>query len=447
MMDGLYVIYGAVIIIAIVTYQSVRLYRRRIPRAEGRCPASLQTRSIRIVFVLLYIILHVLLTAFHIYSNKSIHQVPGVVANRIGCLALANIPILIFLAMRNSVLNFAGFSYLDLRFYHIVIGWGVGFMTLLHAAIWTWQLKYNGSYANEWSEQYFIFGVVASFALAIIFGLTLLRKRQFEAFYITHVVFSAVFLAGVFYHWQPLSVWVYVAAGIWIFERLVRMIRLRLVTARVTLQDDAVLLDVDARCGPGQHFYVTFLSVRCWESHPFTPIRERSLRFIVRQQQGVTRSLYENLKESGVSSTRLWLQGPYDSNSDVSGNTWLFAAGSGISHIMSLLPINGNVSLFWVVKRTEQLKWLEGFEDLLAETNVRIFVTTVGKNDLPLEGELFQHVTYQRPDMSLLIHEAIRKVEAPPSNVICCGPFRFNEQVARSIKSLDVSPHLHVINQ
>ncbi|RCK64866.1 putative ferric reductase transmembrane component [Candida viswanathii] len=85
-------------------------------------------------------------------------------------------------------------------------------------------------YTEEAKETYFSWGIIATIASGLIMIQTMLffRRNWYEMFVFIHVVMVAIFICGTWIHVEDLGyIWfVYPAAAVWYFDRLVRIVRL-----------------------------------------------------------------------------------------------------------------------------------------------------------------------------------------------------------------------------
>jgi hypothetical protein len=110
-----------------------------------------------------------------------------------------------------------------------------------------------------------------------VFGLKWLRRRSYEIFLALHVIGAALILAGTWYHRPITQSWVYAAVGIWVAERVLRLlhhfislhgrrifVRAPVIKAKASVVAGAIKLAVPARglrWAPGQHCYISFWCV------------------------------------------------------------------------------------------------------------------------------------------------------------------------------------------
>ncbi|KAJ6781227.1 hypothetical protein PWT90_05090 [Aphanocladium album] len=211
------------------------------------------------------------------------------VGNRLGVLSFANLPLLILFAGRNNMIlwvtNWSRTTFLFIHRYIAFIAMGEA---VAHAVIF---MYINGTelpsedFMGLLRKPYWIGGCIAtlSFLILVITAVHSFRKRFYELFVVIHLLFTALVLAGCYVHnftrfgtQRGHEIWLYIASGIWGFDRLVRALRYLsrgVRTAYISnIDEDYVRVDIPGVRARG-HIYVHFLAIskwRLWESHPFS---------------------------------------------------------------------------------------------------------------------------------------------------------------------------------
>lgn len=109
-----------------------------------------------------------------------------------------------------------------------------------------------------------------------------IRQKIYNIFLVSHFILAFVALIGCYYHiyhrynlQYGYETWIYIAFGIWAFDRIARLARLArngLRTAEIAVIDeDYIRVDIPGVVAQG-HAYLYFMmpSWRTWESHPFS---------------------------------------------------------------------------------------------------------------------------------------------------------------------------------
>lgn len=254
-------------------------------------------------------------------------------------------------------------------------------------------------------------------SLLVGFSVVYLRVRFYDLFLLLHIGLALITLVTVFYHTIIFADHLYdgflwPCVGFWVFDRMVRLMRvaavwIRAPTGKALLEydeaADIIRMDVTTilekwENRAGSHFFVytpaTFLP---WESHPFTLVisppgdgkEDRSIAsssssagmaekhigrasegpptsydarysFIVRPQEGFTKRLKAKATKTGPASTTVLLEGPYSSPHRLTGfdDVLMIIGGSGISvaiaHIYKLLAESPytRIELIWVARES-----------------------------------------------------------------------------------------------
>jgi hypothetical protein len=220
------------------------------------------------------------------YASKH-DEILTYVANRTGVLSFANIPLLVLYTGRNNFLLWlTDWSHSTFLLLHRWVAFICTVEACLHSVLYLQIYVANNEHSTESKLPYWVWGVVATLALAILIPSSTwpIRKRFYELFVAWHVILAFFALLGCYWHiylrfahqWGY-ETWIYMAFGIWAFERVFRLLRLArhgIRRAHVTVLDDEYLkVEVPGVHAQG-HVYVYFptLTWRVWENHPFSAI-------------------------------------------------------------------------------------------------------------------------------------------------------------------------------
>ena len=209
---------------------------------------------------------------------------------RTGNFAYIMSPLIFLFAGRNNILlwltNWSRSTFLVL---HRWIARVFAVQAILHSLLAVALYKAEGTYDEEVSAPYWIWGIVATVACVLLtFGSGLyVRNLTYEFFLITHIVLSVILIIGCWYHAYDLykflggvEDWIYAMVAVWIFDRLARVTRIIIIGPRratvVELGEGYIRIDIPRvrwGCEPGKHVYVYFPTLhllRPWENHPFS---------------------------------------------------------------------------------------------------------------------------------------------------------------------------------
>lgn len=334
----------------------------------------------------------------HSYRYVS-HHAPGFVqkattlqfiANRTGFLAFASVPLTFMLVARVGVVQIVILSYHQLNFLHRWVGWTVLILSWVHAVLWTVEMGLHshiegGYLATRWHKRYWIGGCFAILFLSYVtlhsFP-TIRRLTGYEFFRITHKLGAILFLIGCWVHWPEAFQWIAGALAIYLFDKLWKyswyVVKYRKAGGKTTLCGK-VSTDADGasvaiitisntgigRWQPGQHVYLSCITLGEWQSHPFsvanTGQNTNEMLLIVREKSGMTRKLLDHLS-STTEPVTVMLDGPFGFfryDYLFNSNILLIVGGTGISFALSVLDYfskqdrdrYATVKLVWYIRR------------------------------------------------------------------------------------------------
>ncbi|EWC44433.1 hypothetical protein DRE_06801 [Drechslerella stenobrocha 248] len=223
----------------------------------------------------------------------------------------------------------------------------------------------------------------------------------------------------------PQLPYIILATCFWGFDRLIRFVRIfyRNISTKHMTRVKVEALDGEAsritfelarpwKFKPGQHVYIYLPTVSYWQSHPFslawssniskqeTPSKLQTegyvvgnlpidaekaivagpfatqMSLLVARREGMTKNLWDkaNAAPNRTITLRGFVEGPYGGMHQLEsyGTTLLFAGGIGITHQLGYVRqliekysegacVTRRISLIWVVKTTDQVKWIEPY--------------------------------------------------------------------------------------
>ncbi|KAI1374516.1 ferric-chelate reductase [Hypoxylon crocopeplum] len=224
----------------------------------------------------------------HAWYTSLNKEVTNYVSNRLGLLSFANLPLVVLYAGRNNVLLLlTNWSHTTFLLLHRWIAFICMLQAVLHSAIYLQVYTHFTGYDYESDSQlpYWYWGIIGTLALAILIPASIqpLRQRFYQIFHAIHIAFSILALIGCYLHiyyrfnrqWGY-ETWVYIAVGVWVFDRLVRIartVRGGIKRAYVTpIDDEYFRVDIPGITATG-HVYLHFPTIstwRIWENHPFS---------------------------------------------------------------------------------------------------------------------------------------------------------------------------------
>ena len=215
------------------------------------------------------------------------------IANRTGVIAFALLPLVILFASRNNFLLWiTNWSHATYLLFHRHVARIFMMHCTVHSIVEIKLYRSQGVYVEEMKLRYWIWGVVATVAACalVIFSVRLFRGMNYEIFLILHIVLAVLLLVGCWYHVGLLfkrkwgyEYWLYIAFGVWGFDRGLRLLRLaRNGVLRAEMQELGTsgvvrvdILNVHWSPSPGQHAYISWPGLswwRAWQNHPFSVI-------------------------------------------------------------------------------------------------------------------------------------------------------------------------------
>ncbi|CAH7685849.1 hypothetical protein PPACK8108_LOCUS20441 [Phakopsora pachyrhizi] len=193
---------------------------------------------------------------------------------RFGFLAIANLPVLILLSMKNTPLAIVPLAYHQLNYLHRFSAFVFILLSSIHGIL---MIKL-GLQAKVTLKLVHYTGVVMFSALFIILfsSLNFIRRRFYTTFYIIHVVGYITVFVGAYYHGQALRPYVLSAIILHLSSSLWQVLKWKKVTASLTaLPGKFIKVEISGlKTGwiVGQHVRVRMMGrkLQAIQSHPFT---------------------------------------------------------------------------------------------------------------------------------------------------------------------------------
>ncbi|KAF7561286.1 hypothetical protein G7046_g2853 [Stylonectria norvegica] len=352
------------------------------------------------VIILLYLAINVIVTFTNNDNNN--FNLHANIAARTGWMAIGNLLIVVFLALKNTPLAFlTAWSYERLNVLHRVSGYTTICFVIVHASSYSsyFATQHRLSRLTEIDEVYGMVAGVSFLILGIAGGL--IRRWWYELFYYIHVAFwmLAIIMTGL--HQPELSKKIIyvtcVAAGIWVLDRLVRLARLIINSAnnsvsltplpnggtRVTLTKPPI------RASAGQHCFLWVPRIRCAEMHPFTIAAADPVEFVVASHDGFTRALHQHAQDHPGEPLKASVEGAYGAFPDpmTHDKVVLVAGGSGASFAfgvaLDMLKKMGSedkksIQFVWMIRHQSYSSWFgEHLKTLQSDSHisVQVYVT------------------------------------------------------------------------
>ncbi|KAJ5177779.1 FAD-binding 8 [Penicillium coprophilum] len=371
---------------------------------QARCFLSTSTRGLRTDRSILYII-YWAINLILALTNVDLTNL-NFVAKRFGWISVANLVLLVFLALKNTPLApLTATSYEKLRPLHKVAGYTCIFTSVLHGIVYLAAWSETGD-LYEMEETSNFAGAIAGFAMVIIgfSTITYFMRGYYELFYMLHIVMFILIMITVGMHrpkFKTSSVIIVIfTACLWFMDRIIRGAKIvwnfygnsLTVTA---LPNNALRVKLSRRmhCRPGSHAFLWVPAIRWIESHPFTLVSSNPSEFVIRVYDGFTRDLYKAAQQSPGKSLRCSVDGAYGQvpNFKVFEKVILVAGGSGASFTfaiaLDLIATSSktvkSIDFIWVVRNQESLEWYaQELKQLQSHPEVKLFIHVTGQASL-----------------------------------------------------------------
>ncbi|ORY28146.1 ferric reductase like transmembrane component-domain-containing protein [Naematelia encephala] len=382
------------------------------------------------VLIFIYVLINIVFccAAYDIFSENlywpqdNADQIARYLADRTAILSFYNLPLLWVLAGRNDIILWVtGWSYTSANLFHRWVARMTVVEAIIHSAAWTWiEREYL---AEEFAEQYWATGVFATVCMCLLlpFSILPLRQRWYEIFLLIHIVLGIAVLVLLWYHVKIMdgdyNAWIWACVAIWGFDRVLRLIRVVVLSFHVTKGANAIVTlgqhglmrisvttGIQLRPKPGQYYFLySPRTLTPWENHPFTLASwtnetntntsksktQSRLEFLIAPRFGATSKLYRQVARSGgILESTILLDGPYGSqhdNLETFDSILFVAGGSGISAILPYLShiiasdsfSKKSITVIWAIRQVEYAS------DIL-ENELKEFIKTCDSNQRSL---------------------------------------------------------------
>lgn len=422
----------------------------------GLTPDTLETILISIMFI--YTILTNFILGFSYYQGDTTFKTAQAGYSRYygdrSCILLSyKLPLLFIFPGRNNFIQaITRWHYSRFVTFHKWLARIVVMEVIVHScamASQTYALKNVTRIHTDW----YIYGIVSTVCCGFIILCALypIRKIAYDVFKVVHVVLIVMMIWTAFLHAksQGYEAFYWACIAIWIFEYLVRAIRivtcggLKKVTVQY-YQDGTLKLSVPTSYGlsnakPGSHAFIYFMGKQFFQSHCFTicPSVENSneINFFCRVKKGITSDIAKLCTEKPITLNVL-IEGVYGvSNAYQHFDKSVFVtAGTGVvgpfGHALKLAEAGKSISFYWSVRTLESAEWFKDHLSLLKSKGAEVTVhvsqhdttstTSSSDNDQSSEKHLsdtesvkadFAEIKPGRMDIDSLIDSEISSIQ------------------------------------
>ncbi|OJT07995.1 Ferric reductase transmembrane component 4 [Trametes pubescens] len=288
-----------------------------------------------------------------------VNLVPKYWGAKAGLLGAAQLPLAVFLALKNNPVTWlTGLGHEKLILMHRIVSRCIFVLTWIHFVG-----EYYRAPRKLLSAGWKVAGLIGGVAQTIttIFGIKQIRHAYYELFYSSHVVLILTLIITIHVHCIPMESEQYVwpCYIIWGADRLLRGSRyvlfnliLRPKNRKALIEDigsDGLRVTLKRRIPggwkAGQHVFLAFPGLDI-QSHPFTIGKvyekeeggdEAEMQFIIRAQGGQTRMLMERAMPTGRCELNALFDGPYGHPEDIRAfTTCIFiAGGTGVTYTVA----------------------------------------------------------------------------------------------------------------
>jgi predicted ferric reductase len=442
------------------------------------------------------------------------------IRGRSGTLSVVNmVPLIIFAGRNNPLIGLLNISFDTYNLLHRWMGRISVIEVIIHFIAWLVVQVADDGWAGVQHkilhDRFISSGTVGVVAMAIILVLAFspVRHAFYETFLNTHIILALIAFVCTWVHCisatveggLPQTPWILAIMALWIAERAARMLRLAYSNWSSRGFTEAIVEAVPGEAcrvtmhlprfvnvQPGQHAYLRFAGVNCWENHPFSiawfehthrdddvlPTSEKdkprhprqatgtTVSFIIGAHTGFTRKLYNKARQSAQGRAiqmRAAFEGPYAGHHsmDSYGHCVLFAGATGITHQISYLrhliagynagtAATRRVTLVWIVRDYEVLEWARPWMDTILRMpnrkeilQIRLFVTRPKAASQVVSNSTTVQMFPGRPNIPMLLAKEVGE-QMGAMCVSVCGPGGLADDVRDAVRK--VQAHRTVVD-
>ncbi|KAJ3497971.1 hypothetical protein NLJ89_g10279 [Agrocybe chaxingu] len=155
---------------------------------------------------------------------------------RTGWIAVAQMPLVYAFAQKNNVLgSLLGYGYEKLNFLHRFAGRMVIIAANIHSLHYFFKWSLEGTFKQSMKRPNAIWGLIALLCLDALafFSTAYWRKKAYNLFLSTHVISLIIVLPATYKHKPTVLPYILACVGIYLFDRLFRVIKSRITIAHI----------------------------------------------------------------------------------------------------------------------------------------------------------------------------------------------------------------------
>lgn len=413
-----------------------------------------------------------------------LEQAVQALGNRSGILAFAQLPLLMVLTTRSSLLmHFTGLKYSTFILLHRWIGRIVIIDSIIHTYAFYVHTWMEGILNQTKWQYWWVTGFIAT-AIAVLvgaMGVGAFRRKHYEVFLYTHIAFAMIFFYSCWQHVRMFGWlnWLRVSIILWVVERIYRLLLVLKNGIVYAVMDIELSSKPDSEretdhfitlimpkpkrwhMRPSQYAFVYFLLPSIfWQSHPFTVTSDGdTLKLVIAVKEGATLALQRKLysKYNGESSIKvpILLEGPYGVPPPIRDydSLVLISGGTGVPGPLALALTaaqhldKDRIYLSVVVRDWAILDAYRSQLEAIKDAGIRFDIYYTGKRS---ESQWLQFcdIKYGRPNVRGIVDDMCTRSSngSRPTNnmgVVCCGPPGLNDSTRNIVAQL-TNEHHHV---
>lgn len=456
------------------------------------------------IFYFLSLLFHCINYGYHTegssyYGTKS-EYLTHFIADRSGIISTFMIILTFFMAGRNNIfLWWTGWKQSTFFAIHKAVARVCVLSAVVHTITFTILYVMKNKYTRAHTQQYWIWGSVATVAGAVILFQAVGKFRQlsYEIFLYLHFALAFIFLVGAWIHLAYMSFQptLYAMAAVWGFDRFARLVRIlhfgvRTASASVVTSDIIKVVIPKHKYWklyPGAFGYIYFLRPTVfWQSHPFSIIGSEDGKHVllyVKAKEGATGTIMKYLQgqDGKTADMKVLFEGPYGSYHSVNHYEVALFIGTSVG-MTGVFPyardcLNSSNSrvkaakLYWVVQNMdivecfmEELKYLQQFEKIetiiyITRQNEIDFGDSSSGDDLygksstnkessSSMSEFFEkcktdihniEFRYGRPDLGTVVKDDVAGFKGMDIGIMTCGHGTICDQVRKCVADISLS--------
>lgn len=298
------------------------------------------------------------------------------IADRIGIMSIANIPLIWLFATRNNLVSYlTGWSFEAMMQFHRWVAVISTVQAIIHSIAYTVVAFLSGGWKHYqllWLKRYWACGGLATVLMSgmVAFSIyPLFRKHLYEVFLLLHGAFAIGVFIGLWYHVEifngAYNGFLWPCILLWLLDRIARLTRLlrtnlplRKTIATYHPESNIIWLKVpssEKNPTAGSYYFLYFLNgLIGHQSHPFTLAGwekgedgRTQLTFAIRPYRGITSRLRNAILSNQIPDSdkigdrRLYAlaEGPYNStcNLGIYDDITFVVGGTGVALVLSYL--------------------------------------------------------------------------------------------------------------